>query len=169
MLGNQTKNLTVSQLGLASTRSMAHKHGESHLHISYLRPGEPAFIADGDIPQYRRLPRSAEPRKCHEITTTRFLEDQTVVGAVEFADDIYHRMLSPLIDVVCIFVADIGGVNATAARLTAWIGRDQSSSPLVCLALILVVTKANEKDMRAALNEIECGPDGPRLAGCFSQ
>ncbi|EHK19887.1 uncharacterized protein TRIVIDRAFT_123114, partial [Trichoderma virens Gv29-8] len=151
LLGNQTKTLANfkprnSHIG----RQKA--NGEYHLYTSYLRNKKPIIISDGNILSHNRLPRSCKLQSCHEVVDRVFMEEESSMRTAEASDSVYHRLISPFADVVCIFVEDVGGIDNTIQRLKAWTSNGQPSTLYTKPALILVVPRGQKIQMEKAFN-----------------
>ncbi|KAI9146754.1 Vegetative incompatibility protein [Paramyrothecium foliicola] len=157
LIGNQTKSVVLSQLGVRCEGSLRRRHGELHLHLALNPLNKPLIIADGDLPAHSRLPRVSKPYRCHEVSERRFMNetDDTVESAINLADTVHHRILLPFVDVQCLFVADIGGVDTTVRRLATWAAVPvRSTAADIRPVLVLVVTRGQVKKMKAALNAL---------------
>lgn len=162
LLGNQTK--TIANFKPRNSHIDRRKsNGEYHLYVSYLRNGKPIIIGDGDIPSHNRLPRLCNVQSCHETVDRVLIEEESSVKTVEASDIVYHRLISPFADVVCIFVEDVGGIDSTIQRLKAWTCNGQPSTLFVRPALILVVTRGKKAEMENALNATSLGDHFQRI------
>lgn len=155
LLGSHHKAQLLRRLGdgPAPTKSRR-SHGEIHLTVSSLDDGNqwPVIVADGDLPSHNRLPIARTPHRCHEAIEQRVPELQPGAGVAPVADDMCHRLLLPFVDVVCLFVPDIGGVECAIQRLTAWLEKGPASTCPVRPQLVLAVSQGQEGDMRTALD-----------------
>ncbi|KAI9146675.1 LOW QUALITY PROTEIN: Phospholipase A1 [Paramyrothecium foliicola] len=91
------------------------------------------------------------------MSERRFMNetDDTVESAINLADTVHHRILLPFVDVQCLFVADIGGVDTTVRRLATWAAVPvRSTTADIRPVLVLVVTRGQVKKMKAALNAL---------------
>ena len=157
LIGNQTKSVVLSQFGVRCDGPLRRRHGEFHLHIATNHLNKPLIIADGDLPTHSRLPRVSKPHRCHEVSERPFINetDDTVESAISLADTVYNRTLLPFVDVQCLFVADIGGVDVTVRRLAAWVAVPvRPTTADIRPILVLVVTRGQAKKMKAALNSM---------------
>jgi hypothetical protein len=152
LIGNKTKGLLLSELcaGLRLPNGLRH-HGEVHLHLSQASTTQPVVVAESDIPAHNRLPRSSRSHRCHETSSAPF-SNGPPHSSVEAADDVHHRLLLPLVDIVCLFVADIGGIDNAIQRLRAWSDRGSPSTSPIRPALLLVVARGETSRMRAAVS-----------------
>lgn len=150
LLGNQTKSVANFKPG-NSQLDRQKSNGEYHLYASYIHNARPVIICDGDIPGHNRLPRSCKLQSCHEVKDRAFMEE--TVSVVEASDNVYHKLISPFADVICIFVEDVGGIDSTLRRLNAWSRSSQPSSTLLVRpALILVASKGQKAQIENAVN-----------------
>ena len=157
LIGNQTKSVVLSQLGVRCNEPLRRRHGEFHLHIAPNNANKSLIIADGDLPTHSRLPRVSKPHGCHEVKERPFVNemDDTVESTITLADTVHHRILLPFVDVQCLFVADIGGVDVTVRRLASWAAVPiRSTTADIRPILVLVVTRGQAKKMKAALNAL---------------
>lgn len=156
LLGNQSKRLALTKLRIGNARLCSRRgHGETHLFISSARGYEekPIIVADGDIPVHNRLPSSCRNPSCHEILTRTLPRELSDKGAVEAADEVFHRSLMTLADVICIFCEDVGGMESSIKRFNAWLDKGQASISPLRPRLLLVVEKDKEKRARQTLKE----------------
>ncbi|PTB40407.1 hypothetical protein M441DRAFT_70208 [Trichoderma asperellum CBS 433.97] len=152
LLGNQTKSIANFKPG-NSQLDRKKSNGEYHLYASYLHDARPMIICDGDMPGHNRLPRSCKLQSCHQVEDRIFMEETDSAKTVEASDNIYHRLISPFSDVICIFVEDVGGIDSTLRRLNAWSRCSQLSSTLfVRPALILVTSRGQKTQIENAVN-----------------
>ena len=112
LLGSQTKDLLRTTLcvnrGIPETRA---RHSECQLYFARL-PGENrVLVFDGGLPNHNRLPVSCKPQTCHEVATEIMVG--VVPRAIDAVNEMYSRIVVPLVDVICIFVADSGGMGNT--------------------------------------------------------
>ena len=150
-IGHQRKYGAFSALHLLSRSARARKsHGEIHLDVAQLRDKQQILIADGDLPTHGQLPRTRGVYACHEVNSTQYAETPLLAASV--SDSLYHRALFPLTDVVCIFTEDIGGSDVAIQHLSAWNCQGPSSKAARSLAVILVVDRGSEANVRAKLH-----------------
>lgn len=159
LIGGLDKSVALTNLAVRSGDSKSRRsHGEIHLLLSSLSDdaGRQVIIADGDVPTHNRLPTICKPPSCHEIIEEPFSEIKPRGKIVDVADDIYHRVLAPHVDVVCLFVADIGGIEHALQRLAAWLSKGPSSTSPVCPQFVLVVDNRERQELQVALHEMAC-------------
>ena len=169
LIGNQTKLRLLSTMrpGLPVPKSARH-HGEIHLHVSNARATEPLVLGDGDIPAHGRLPTSSTTHRCHESPCHRLSDDASYAPkAAQAADLIYQQVVFPLADVVCLFVADLGGADLVIRRLAAWAASARGSTSPVRPRLLLVVSRGEKKDMQAARDRMTQPGDPASLRAHF--
>lgn len=170
LIGNQSKRLALTRLRIGNARLCNKRgHGDVHLFVSSARgyKDKPVIIADGDIPVHNRLPTSCRAPRCHETVGENFPSENIAKRAVEVADDVFHRSLFPFADVICIFAQDIGGVESSVRRLTAWWEKGQASSSPIRPRVLLVVNKEEEKGTRIALKEALRAREGTAVTDCL--
>lgn len=168
LIGNQTKLRLLSTMrpGLSGPKSARH-HGEIHLRASNARATKPIVLTEGNIPAHGRLPTSSSSYRCHETTGHRLSDDASYSPkAVQAADVIYQRVVFPLADVVCLFVADIRGADLAVQRLAAWAASGRASTSPVRPGLLLVVSKG-EKGMHVAIDRMTQPGDPTSLRAHF--
>lgn len=152
LIGSQTKSMVLSDLCSKAKRPQGLRHhGDIHLHASHVRPTRPFLIADGDIPTHNRLSTCSKSYRCHESQETPFLKEPLVGRAGEIADKIYQRVLIPFADVICLFVADIGGADFAIQRLAAWVPQDQLHTSPFKPVLLLVISRGQKKRVQSAV------------------
>lgn len=159
LIGGSDKSYALTELAVGPGHSESRRsHGEIHLLLSSFRDdaGRQVIIADGDVPTHNRLPTTCKPPNCHEIIEEPFSELKPRGKIVEVADDIYHRVLFPHVDVVCLFVADIGGIEHALRRLAAWLSNGPSSTSPVSPQFILVVDSRERRELQVGLHEMAC-------------
>ncbi|ODA75779.1 hypothetical protein RJ55_08725 [Drechmeria coniospora] len=161
LIGNQTKCRIGAALGLdyGALKGRPH-HSECHLHVTRLQDKRPILLIDGDISTHNRLPRSCTPHTCHETMVKPIFEGTSTVKSMDTANEIYSRVIMPLADVVCMFVADIGGIQKAVHHLTAWAANGKASTSPIRPALVLVVPRGQKSNAESALNTLS-GHQGP--------
>ena len=170
LIGNHTKSLLLSNLCPTTVHHKGPRHhGEIHLHVSRVRAARPTVIADGDLPAHNRLPTSARPYRCHEATNRLFAVTSSGRRASQTADEIYQKLLFPFVDVVCLFVADVGGPDRAMEQVAAWMARDQSQSAAASPVLLLVVPRGQKKKMQKAVETIVRLGAPPAVPGLFQR
>ncbi|KAH6986814.1 hypothetical protein EDB80DRAFT_590113, partial [Ilyonectria destructans] len=105
------------------------------------------IIADGDVPTYNRLSIIYKPLSYYEIIKELFSEIKPRGKIIEVADNIYYRVLAPYVDVVCLFVADIGGIKHALQRLAVWLSKGPLSTSPVCPQFVLVVDNRERQEL----------------------
>ncbi|KAI1359471.1 patatin-like phospholipase-like protein [Xylaria arbuscula] len=121
LIGGQSKIPALSSLGMSRTLPLS--HGKSPNDERYKRPHRPR--------------RSSIQPGCHETRA-------------EVADYLYHRILIPFADIVCLFVDDLGGLEVIARHVAAWISNGKPSTTFIPPWLVLVVKSQSEQDILAA-------------------
>ncbi|KAI5465163.1 hypothetical protein BGZ63DRAFT_350184 [Mariannaea sp. PMI_226] len=157
LLGNRHKAAALRRLGVDLPPTKCRRsHGEIHLTVCSLSNDaqRPVIVADGDLPSHNRLPIIRDPRQCHETIEQRASMLQPGDRVAPIADDVYHRLLFPFLDVVCLFVSDIGGVDCAVPRLRAWFEKGLASTCPIQPRLMLVVSQGQEEEMQAAVDQM---------------
>jgi hypothetical protein len=170
LVGNQTKSLLLSDLCPAARPPKGSRHhGEIHLHVSRVRATRPTMVADGDLPAHNRLPTSAQPYRCHATTERLFAATSSERRAGETADKIYQTLVFPFVDVLCLFVADIGGPDRAVQYLAAMAARERSHTSAAGPVLLLVVPRGQKKKMQRAVESIGRPGDTLAIPGHFQR
>ncbi|KAJ2969904.1 hypothetical protein NQ176_g8435 [Zarea fungicola] len=150
-IGHQRKYGALSALNLLSRSARARKsHGEIHLDVAQLPNDQQMLIADGDLPTHGQFPRTHGFHSCHEVTS--ILYPEPLQPAASVSDSLYHRVLLPLTDVICIFAEDIGGTDIAIQHLSSWNCKGPSFKAGISPSVILVVDRGSETKARARLN-----------------
>jgi hypothetical protein len=68
------------------------------------------------------------------------------------SDELYRRLLLPFVDVVCLFVEDIGGIYRAVAQLKSWTVKGPLSMSAVRPHLMLITRRGKMRDVRSFLN-----------------
>lgn len=167
LLGSQTKDLLRTTLcvnrGIPETRA---GHSECQLYFSRLHEENRVLVFDGGLPNHNRLPVSCKPHTCHEVATGTMVG--VVPRAVDAVNEMYSRIVVPLVDVICIFVADSGGMCNTLQHLKIWAGKGVTSTSSISPALLLVVPKGQESEAASTLSSV-LEQVGPKSLSCYFQ
>jgi len=160
LIGSETKDLMRKTLfanrGIPETRA---RHSECHSYFSRLPDENPVLVFDGGLPNHNRLPVSCKPHSCHEVATEIMVG--VVPRAIDAVNEMYSRIVVPLVNVVCIFVADNGGMGNTLQHLKIWAARGRKSPSSISPALLLVVPKGQESEAALTLSSVleQVGPE----------
>ncbi|KAH7229950.1 acyl transferase/acyl hydrolase/lysophospholipase [Fusarium solani] len=154
LVGNQSKQAAFRKLLFQNEPVRARASGEVHLLVSSFREcrQRPFVIADTDIPKSQSRPSSPRGRLCHEVTVHTFMENSMPSEVSEIHDHLFHKALLPFADVICVFVEDIGGFQASLRRVIAWLEKGPPSKSPVRPRILLV---ANQEDMQQHRIELE--------------
>ncbi|KID94906.1 patatin-like phospholipase, partial [Metarhizium majus ARSEF 297] len=141
LIGNHQKAEAIRKLGIAY-RSESGQRGHADIHL-FIAPKDrfssPTIVADGDLPIHNRAQSRSPPSRCHEMTHSSLSSsDGGRQKTSQHAEMVYHRLLLPFADVVCLFLDDLGGVNLAARKLAAWLNYGRASSGSVLPWLLLV-------------------------------
>lgn len=142
LISGLDKSVALTNLAVRSGDSKSRRsYREIYLLLSSLRDdtGRQIIIADSDIPTYNRLPTICKPLSYHEIIEELFSKIKPRGKIVEVADNIYYRVLAPYINIVYLFVADIGGIEHVLQHLAVWLSKGLLSTSPVYPQFILVV------------------------------
>jgi hypothetical protein len=172
LLGNHHKALTLHQLSAEPAPANSRRsHGEIHLTVSSLAEGmqRPVIVADGDLPSHNRLPTVPGSRQCHEAIEQRVSNLQPGEAIAPAADDVYHSLLFPFADVVCIFVPDVGGPESAVRRLAAWLAKGPASTCPVRPCLVLAVSPGQEAKTQATIDRMIRDRDVVVVNQCFER
>jgi len=159
MIGNRVKALTLQRLGVTHTSVGGRRgHGEVHLCAPPLgrQAGRPLVVADADMPLHNRIGRRKTPSSCHEASAycfSPFYYTQRYANTLEAVDHVYHRLLLPFADMVCIFADDIGGTGKVAQRVAAWLDMGRPSTSISRPWLVIVVDDGAEEQVLASFRE----------------
>ncbi len=168
LIGNQMKSVFLSNLcPHVQCADNSRHHGEIHLNVSHARATKPIFLADGDIPLHNRLPIRSKTYHCHESTDVPLSLDKVVTNYVEAADEMYKNFLFPFVDVICLFVSDIGGPNNATQRLATWIASTRTFASPILPALVLIVSKGDKRKMQMIIDDMMRPDESTGLAGYF--
>lgn len=154
LVGNQSKQAAFRKLLFQNEPVRARASGEVHLLVSSFREcrQRPFVIADTDIPKSQSRPSSPRGRLCHEVTVHTFMENSMPSEVSEIHDHLFHKALLPFADVICVFVEDIGGFQASLRRVIAWLEKGPPSKSPVRPRILLV---ANQEDKQQHRIELE--------------
>jgi hypothetical protein len=149
LIGNHQKAEAIRKLGIAY-RSERGQRGHADIHL-FIAPKEklssPTIVADGDLPIHNRMQSRSPPSRCHEMTDYSLSSsDGGGQRTSQHADMVYHRLLLPFADVVCLFLDDLGGVNLAARKFAAWLNYGRASSSSVLPYLFLVAEEGRGED-----------------------
>lgn len=156
LIGNESKQRLLHKLGIDNTAPRGKRgHGEIHVSIapSSVRLDSPIVIADGDIPAHNRLGRPWKRPLCHEVHIRPVISPVRKKVA-DVADHIYHRLLLPFADVICLFATDLGGIEKTVRRLALWMDKGGPSSIEARPWLVIVVDDGPETEALAAFGSL---------------
>ncbi|PWI65014.1 hypothetical protein PCL_08373 [Purpureocillium lilacinum] len=186
LIGNRSKQVAMTRLRIGNARLCSRRgHADFHLFLSSAREfkDKPLVIADGDIPLHHRLPIACRTPRCHEITASELAPAAIRGDVADMADNVLHRSLLPIADVVLLFTQDLGGVEFSMRRVNAWLKKGAASCSRAQPRLVLVVAKEEQShallairdsmrkmDLRATCFEdisVLCMPDG--AARCTRQ
>ncbi|KAK6810683.1 hypothetical protein RU639_013502 [Aspergillus parasiticus] len=152
-MGRKLKDQALRQLCRSNYRGKP-RHGRSITLRSdnrTLYTRQPRFFADCD-PTNRALPTAIDSiRHCHEERVYP-LE----LPAVEYAlhDLIMSRLLFLVVDVICIFADDVGGLEGVRRLLSTWITIGSASSlPHTVRPRVIVATSSPESITHSLLDE----------------
>ncbi|KFA53721.1 hypothetical protein S40293_09644 [Stachybotrys chartarum IBT 40293] len=157
LVGNQSKLRLLQKLGISATGPRGNRgHGEVHMSVvpSTARSNSPILIADGDVPVHNRLGGPWKTPPCHEISVRPFDASLVQRKAVGAADHVYHRVVLPFVDVVCLFATDLGGTERAASHLARWMKQGQPSTSEILPWLIIVIDDGNEIEELAAFLDL---------------
>ena len=155
LVGNQSKQRLLHTLGINTTGPRGQRgHGEIHMFVtpSSVRSDAPMVIADGDIPVQSRLGRPWKRQLCHEVNVRPLCPLQGKVA--DIADRIYHRLLLPFADVICLFATDLGGIEKTVHRLALWMDNGPLSTIEARPWLFIVVDEGPEAEALATFRDL---------------
>lgn len=160
-IGNETKSAALNACGMGQFSRNRTSHGEFHLRLSQIQCGRHVIVVDGDVPEHNQLPRSPQNHFCHENYNI------DLAGACKRAsshsDEVYHKILSPVADVICLFSKDIGGVEKSMEHLICWAKKGPASRPQIPPTVMLVVNKIENTKATAMIRKLSC--EG--LSHCF--
>ncbi|KHO10731.1 MYND finger family protein [Metarhizium robertsii ARSEF 23] len=148
-IGNMQKAEAVRKLGI-NYRSERGRRGHADVHLFIAPKGKfsmPTIVAEGDLPIHNRMQSRSPPSRCHEATDYSLsCSDGGGKWTSKHADMVYHRLVLPFADVVCLFLDDLGGVNLAARKLAAWLNYGRASSSSVLPWLFLVAEEGRSGD-----------------------
>lgn len=128
--------------------------------------GRPIIVADGDLPSHNRLPSAKESQGCHETSWTALETTSRSRPATEMTQDIYHRLLFPHADVICLFVTDLGGPAVVGSVLKSWLHKGKPSTSPLRPSLVLVVDDRERVGLRSIVSQI-CQDEEQALVSRF--
>ncbi|KAH6868994.1 acyl transferase/acyl hydrolase/lysophospholipase [Thelonectria olida] len=169
LIGNRSKRAAFTTLRIQNGTLGQRGNGEVHLFASSFKGREAIrfLIADADIPRHGRLPFACRNPPCHNVAGERFTARVNPKSASEFSDKLFHKSLFPFADVVCLFVADVGGIEASIRRLASWLDLGRSSTASLRPRLFFIVNKEDEKHARTCLREFKSSIDKSTLEDVF--
>lgn len=169
MIGNQAKSTTLGGLGIERRHlDRQSSQGELHLLMSPWNDGagRRIIVADGDFPSHNRLPSAKDVQRCHETSWAVLGTASRSQSAAELREDMYHKLLFPHVDVICLFVADLGGPAAVNRILKSWLHKGKPSTSPLRPSLVLVVDSRERAGLRRVMSQMS--PDeNQALAGHF--
>lgn len=146
LVGNQHKASALKTLGIDHRNPQGYrKHGD--VHLSLVQPErlqmstQPILLAECDVPKNNRLLPSCQRPRCHEVVEQVLPANWTrtrQAKASHIANLVYHRLILPFIDALCLFVDDLGGLQDVARMLGAWLDQGEPSTSQALPSLILV-------------------------------
>ncbi|KAI8710253.1 PNPLA domain-containing protein [Fusarium sp. LHS14.1] len=153
LVGNQSKQAAFRKLLFQNEPVRARASGEVHLLVSSFREyrQRPFMMVDTDIPKSQSRPSSPRGRQCHEVTVHTFMENSMPSEVSEVHDHLFHKALLPFADVICVFVEDIGGFQASLRRVIAWLEKGPPSKSPVRPRILLVVNQEDKQQHRIVL------------------
>ncbi|KAF5621169.1 calcium-independent phospholipase [Fusarium sp. NRRL 25303] len=121
---------------------------------------DPVFLVDGPIPSMSVLPSGVEEDRWNRKD----------VSSVDAVTALYARALSPLVDVVCVFLHDFGSWNNLADFVTRWLHfhlppTDTAIRPQ--LAIVVNIASWTDDFMRNKLTSEVRRKTGIRIRSCF--
>lgn len=161
MVGNKCKKKTLKKLGVEGADLNSRRMpGETHLFTAHPSSWSERsiFIADSEVPNgsWNRLPQLRRPQPCHEISNysipwwtkdrARKVEDLT--------DHIYHRVLFPFAEVICLFANDLGGIKNATQRVASWLDKGRFTTSRARPSMILVVEAEGEIEAYREFREV---------------
>lgn len=160
MIGNTVKRQAFASFQIQQYKPSSRGNGEIHMFVSSVKGDKrPFFLADTHIPPKKALPYLLTTSGCHEIMNHQFQGGRPSDEGASLNDELFHKLLFPFADVVCAFVSDIGGIEASIKRISAWTDRGSPSICPVHPRLLLVVEKQVEsysrERLRYFLDEVE--------------
>ena len=161
LVGSRAKALALKEFVSGTDKKLAAKRGcgEIHLHIdpSTAFSDRPILFADGDFPAHPRPTKNAFPDKCHAVSKGIIPGPRgsiVGVGLQHVADQLYSTLLSPHTDVFCFFAADLGGLEAIARRVVAWLNVGHlATSPAAALPHIVIVTEFSASESESVARD----------------
>lgn len=169
VVGNRSKQLALSQLGVQKRVAMMKGRGDVHLYASSRQKCAPTpfIIADTDVPSDVKLHTSEGDRSCHQTSAYLFQDDSAFGTALVLHHAVLHRCLLPFVDVVCLFVADLGGIEASLGYLSAWVDMGPPSVSQLRPRIFLVVNKEDNVHCQARLAQFLTRIGKAESANCF--
>ncbi|KAI8710386.1 PNPLA domain-containing protein [Fusarium sp. LHS14.1] len=169
VIGNRSKQLALSQLGVQKRVAMMKGRGDVRLYASSRQKCAPTpfIIADTDVPSDMKLHASEGDRSCHQTSAYLFQDDPAFGTALALHHAVLHRCLLPFVDVVCVFVADLGGIEASLGYLSAWVDMGPPSVPQLRPRIFLVVNKEDNAHCQARLVQFFTRIGKAKSANCF--
>lgn len=116
-------------------------------------------IAEVEASMTHRLPKPWTHQSCHEVYEAAFQAE----NAQQAIAMVYNRVLFPFVDVLCVFLDDLGGVQGTCEKLASWYMEFCPSTSPVRPALILVTTVDAEQTFESFWKLV-----GPEIHEMFS-
>ncbi|KAL7783441.1 patatin-like phospholipase-like protein [Trichoderma ceciliae] len=153
LVGNRRKDIGLQQLGIKTTNERGQRdHGDIHMFLAStaeLATPQPVFVAESDISIDMNSQSYPTPSQCHEVTEQILPSNFSSRSGSSAVDYMYHRLIFPFADVICLFVDDLGGAADVAQRIAYWLTQGEPSQSQFMPHLVLVA----EDEMEASILE----------------
>ncbi|KAI1856299.1 uncharacterized protein JN550_013877 [Neoarthrinium moseri] len=132
-IGGEDKGAALHEFGVQGSRSGDFEgFGNVWLHDPLTLASRDGtltiFALDADICSKIRSVVAFPDTRCHEVKFYQSAPGFEFKSASEAISQMYHRLLFPLVDAVCLFIDDMGGLDCVGERLATWI-HDCGKSP----------------------------------------
>lgn len=145
-VGNRCKDAAMQQLGIETTKEDGLGGIRIFLASTTELTTQPVFVAESDTSMDSRLQGHPPPSHCHEMNEQNLPANFSSKSGHSVMDYMYHRLIFPFADVICLFVDDFGGVANVARRIIGWLTQGEPSQGQALPHLILVAE--DETDAR---------------------
>lgn len=137
-MGSRCKDAAMQQLGIETVK----EDGPGGIRIFLASTTElsahPIFVVESDSSLNSELQGYRPPLHCHEIDEQNLPANSGPGSRHSVVDYMYHRLVFPFADVICLFVDDFGGVANVARRIINWLTQGEPSQGQALPHLLLI-------------------------------
>jgi hypothetical protein len=159
LIGNKQKHTTLREIFHVKKTQAKRSANEIHLHVDpySVFDSKPVLLAESDFIS-STIREEVDKDKCHNVRRVTFQRTSTKPDPHSDAASVYLQLLSPFIDVICIFSDDIGGSERVAYHLATWLehGHTATLPPSPCPRVVIVTERLPLGGEAKAKKDILC-------------